>query len=120
MNKQELYKYLDENKSDYYMVTWNGHTEPLFFMHYQNSYFPSPLEIRRYPMTEEKLLEYVHEQYSSDYWDYGFELEKKNLVNGYWYEIDCPQCSPFLPDEIDTICCISEEEVLQDVVRKWQ
>ena len=120
MTKIELHEYIREHKSDYYMVTWNGHTEPLYFMPYNGTYFESPLEVRRYQMTEENLWEYVKVQYIEKYWEESFEREKKNLIDGFWYEIDCPQCSPFLPFEIDDIYPISEEEYLKEIVTNWR
>ena len=120
MTKVELHKYIREHNSDYYMVTWEGHTEPLYFMPYGDTYFESPLEVRRYQMTEQDLWEYVKEHYIKKYWDESFEREKKNLIDGYWYEVDCPQCSPFLPFEIDDVYPISEEEYLREVATKWQ
>ena len=120
MTKVELYRYIEENPSDYYMVTWDGHTEPLYFMHYGSTYFESPLEGRRYPMNEQDLWEYVKDQYLEKYWEESFEQEKKNLIDGFWYEIDCPQCSPFLPFEIESIYPISEEEYIKQVAVNWK
>ena len=120
MTKVELHNYIKEHGSDYYMVTWDGHTEPLYFMPYNGTYFESPLEVRRCQMTEEELWEYVKFQYLEKYLDESFEREKKNLIDGYWYEIDCPQCTPFLPFEIDDVYPISEEEYLRQVAEKWQ
>jgi len=113
MIKAELHQYIRENPSDYYMVTWNGHTEALYFMPYGNTYFESPLQVRRYPMTEDDLWEYIKTTYLEKYWKEAFEEEKENLIDGYWYEIDCPQCAPFLPFEVDNIYPISEKDYLQ-------
>lgn len=120
MTKVELHRHIEENPSDYYMVTWNNHTEPLYFMPYGDTFFESPLEVRRYPMDEQELWEYVKEQYLEKYWEESFEKEKKNLIDGYWYEIDCPQCSPFLPFEIDSVYPISEEEYIKQVAANWK
>ena len=48
------------------------------------------------------------------------EQEKKNLIDGFWYEIDCPQCSPFLPFEIESIYPISEEEYIKQIAVNWK
>ena len=89
-------------------------------MPYNGTYFESPLEVRRYQMTEQELWEYVKEQYLEQYWNESFEREKKNLIDGFWYEVDCPQCSPFLPFEIDNVYPISEEEYLKQVAASWK
>lgn len=120
VTKVELHRYIEKNPSDYYMVTWDGHTEPLYFMAYGNTYFESPLEVRRYPMNEQDLWEYIKDQYLEKYWEESFEREKKNIIGGYWYEIECPQCSPFLPFEIDNIYPLSEEEYIKQVAANWR
>lgn len=118
MDKSQLYTYLAEHPSDCYMVTWEKHTEPLHFMFYNGAYFETPVEVRRIPMTEEGLREYVHEQYLEEYWDSAFEEEKSRLIDGYLYDIDYPQCLPFLPSEIEDICPITEREYLKTVIKK--
>lgn len=119
MNKSQLYAYLAEFSGDYYMVTWNGHTEPLHFIFHDGVYFETPIEVRRSPMTEDGLREYVHEQYLEEYWDSAFEEEKNRLIDGYLYDIDYPQCLPFLPSEIENIYPITEGEYLAAIVKEW-
>lgn len=119
MTKSQLYNYLTKNPSECYMVTWEGHTEPLHFIFYEGVCFETSIEVRRSPMTEEGLREYVHEQYFEEYWDSAFEEEKSRLIDGYLYDIDYPQCLPFLPSEIEDIYPITEREYLKTVIEEW-
>ena len=107
MTKSQLYNYLAKNPSECYMVTWEGHTEPLHFVFYDSVCFETSIEVRRTPMTED------------GYWDSAFEEEKNRLIDGYLYDIDYPQCLPFLPSEIENIYPITEREYLEAIVKEW-
>ena len=41
-----------------------------------------------------------------------YEYEKIFQRNGIHYEIYCPQCTPFLPEEVAILDVFSEEECL--------
>lgn len=123
MTKQQMFEYINNNPSDYYMVTWNGHTEPLYFYPWnKHIYFESPIEVRRSPITDQELWDYVKETYIKVHWKEAYKNELKNLIDGYWYEIDCPQCQPFLPlFDIDNIYGISEQDLLKSyIIPNWE
>ena len=72
-SREELYKYLDnvdwslkeetEMSSVYFLIKFNNHIEPIYFMHYKDSYFESPCCLHSCEMNKNKLEEYVRELY---------------------------------------------------------
>lgn len=120
-NREELYSYLDnldwDSKRDsklssvYFLVTVDGHTEPIHFMHYENAYFESPCELHRFSMPESKLDDFVREIYEEDGYEDALEFEKTMQRGSWHYEINCHQCFPFFK-KIDNIVIISEKECL--------
>lgn len=124
MNKEELNIYLRNNNSPIHMVTWENDgkqvTEPVHFLLFNNSWLHSGVEVRRMDIyDEEELKEYVREMYEDEFFDDAYENEKKNWIDGYLYDIDFPQCMPFLPDEIIDIKPISEANFLANTIEHW-
>ena len=105
MNREELKQYLYKTKSEIFMVSFYDKDQqktiidlPVHFQRYDGYVFEGCVEVRRHAMTEQELLEYIHYQCDPEYWEEAFASEKQNLINGYWYEVDYPQCLPFLPE----------------------
>lgn len=138
MNRQELYEWLNNQNSDlkkdtelssvYYLVTYyDGITEhpitaPLYFMHYDGSYFESPCALSYQEIeTEADLKQYVKDLYISSAWKKGLDYEKTMWKQGKLYEIHTLQVIPFIEDVID-IKMISEKECLEWMLShdKWE
>ena len=131
-SKQELYDYLDNvdlsSKKDtqlssvYYLVTFDNHTEPIYFTRFGDVYFESPCELHRFPMKENEIEEYVKGIYYEESFENALEFEKTMHREKWLYDIDCPQCFPFLPERLDNIEIISESECLDWLLErtKWQ
>ena len=118
--KEKLFFYtLTGAENDELLCELVGEEHVIHFIFYEGVCFETPIEVRRSPMTEEGLREYVHEQYFEEYWDSAFEEEKNRLIDGYLYDIDYPQCLPFLPSEIEDIYPITEREYLKTVIEEW-
>ena len=121
-SREELYKYLynvdwslkeeTEMSSVYFLIKFNNHIEPIYFMHYKDSYFESPCCLHSCDMNENELKEYVRELYYPESFEKALAYEKTMQRKNKHYEIDCPQCSPFLPQEVEIIDMISESECL--------
>lgn len=121
-SKKELYQYLDnvdwnlkkENKlaDVYFLIKFDQHIEPIYFTQFEDVYFEYPCDLKRFPLEENELSEYVKEMYGADEFEMALEYEKLLQREGWHYEIMCWQCSPFLPEEIEVIDMISESECL--------
>lgn len=108
--KQELYNYLNNFDFDsvkdaklsnvYFLVEYDGHREPIYFMPFEDVWFGFPCCCRELLLEDDKVMDYVKELYYEDSWGDAYEYEKNMQRNGYHYDIDCPQCPPFLPDNI--------------------
>lgn len=130
-SKQELYNYLDNvdwfSKKDtslssvYFLVTFDNHTEPMYFTSFEDVYFESPCELHRFPLNEDEVEEYVRELYYEDSFNNALEFERTMQRGNWHYDIDCPQCFPFLPEQLDNIQMISETECLDWLLEhcKW-
>lgn len=116
--KQELYDYLNnfdfesikdnELSSVYFLVEFDGHVEPIYFISFEGAWFESPCELFKISLNDNELEHYIRSLYYSDYWGIGYEYEKNMQRNGWHYEIDCPQCFPFLPEKIKIIDVFSD------------
>ena len=121
-SRKELYKYLNsvdwnskkETKlgSVYFLIKYNNNIEPIYFFYYEGSYFESPCFIHKTEMSKHELLEYVKNTYIKESWEESLEFENSMHKNGYHYEIDCPQCAPFLPERLEILKIMSEQECL--------
>ena len=138
MNRQELYEWLDNQNPDlkrltdfssvYYLVTYSDGitprpiTAPLFFMHYEDSYFESPCTLSYQEIkTEEDLKQYVREIYIPSVVEEAFIYEKTLWKQGRLYEIHNLQVQPFIEDVIE-IKMITERECLEWMLShdKWE
>ena len=138
MNRQELYKWFDNQNPDlkrdtdfssvYYLVTYkDGVTErpitaPLYLMHYKDSYFESPCALSYQEIeTEEDLRQYVRDIYIPSVVEEAFTYEKTLWKQGRLYEIHNLQVEPFIEEVID-IKMISERECLEWMLShdKWE
>lgn len=120
--KQELYNYLDNFDFDsikdtglssvYFLVEFDDHIEPIYFTQFEDVWFPSPCELHEYPLENDKIMEFVKELYYEDFWEDAYEYEKTMQRDDWHYEIDCPQCDPFLPDNIKIQDVFSDSKCL--------
>lgn len=120
--KQELYDYLNnvdmshkkETKlsSVYFLIEFDGHTEPIYFMPYKDSWFESPCFASKFQLEDDDLIEFVKELYEEESIGEAYMFEKTMQRNGWHYVIDCTQCIPFLPDKIKIVDILSETECL--------
>ena len=108
--KQELYDYLNKFDFDsirdtklsnvYFLVEFDGHIGPIYFTSFEDVWFESPCELCEYPLDDDELKELIKEVYEEDSWEDAYEYEKIMQRDRFHYGIDCPQCIPFLPDNI--------------------
>lgn len=129
--REELYNYLNtfdfnskkdtELSSVYFLMEFDNHVEPIYFLHYEDSWFESPCELHRFPLKDDEVIEYVKEMYQTDDLSKAYEYEKILQKDGWHYDIDVPQCVPFLPNEVKIIKVFSEEECLEWLLKhaKW-
>lgn len=120
--KQELYNYLDNFDFDsikdtklsgvYFLIEFDNHIEPIYFAHFEDVWFASPCDLHAYRLDDDKVEEYVDYLYFDESFEYAYEYEKTMQRNGWHYEINCPQCSPFLPDKIKIIDIFSDIKCL--------
>lgn len=128
-NRKELYEYLENQNFDdkrdtklssvYFLVEYEGKKEIVYFTHFQDVYFESPITLMSYEMSIEELKKYVKDTYMEESYEDALAYELTLYRNGKLYEIDCPQCSPWLPDKIDNIEMLSESQCL-DLILKWE
>lgn len=122
-SKHELYKYLDnfdwnykryhEWSALYFLIKYNGHTEAIYFRPYIDVWLESPCILMEFQLPDEKLYEFVKERYVEGEIDTAYEYESIFQKDGRHFEIINPQCSPFLPEEIEIIKVMSETECLE-------
>ena len=129
--REELYNYLNtfdfnskkdtELASVYFLMEFDNHVEPIYFLHFEDSWFESPCELHRFPLNDDEVIEYVKEMYQTDSLSKAYEYEKILQKDGWHYDIDVPQCSPFLPNEVKIIKVLSEKECLDWLLKhvKW-
>ena len=120
--KQELYNYLDNFDFDsvkdtklssvYFLIEFDNHVEPIYFTHFEDVWFASPCDLHEYPLEDDRVQEYVDYLYFDESFEYAYEYEKTMQRNGWHYEIDCPQCDPFLPDNIKIQDVFSDSKCL--------
>ena len=120
--KQELYEYLDKFNFDsikdtklssvYFLVEFDNHVEPIYFTHFEDVWFASTCDLHKYPLENDKVMEFVKELYYEDSWQDAYEYEKTMQRDGWHYEIDCPQYDPFLPDNIKIQNVFSDSKCL--------
>lgn len=126
--KQELYDFLNnfdfnskkevDLASVYFLVKYDGYTEPIYFTKYEDVWFPSPCALRNFPLKNEELSDYVKEMYEDTSFDKSFEYEKLFQKDNVHYEIDTPQCTPFLPEQTEIISIFTETQCLNYLINK--
>ena len=132
--KQELYDFLrnydysqkqdTELSSVYFLIKYKykdndkEFIEPIYFTSFQDVFFPSPCDVHQYPMNDNELDDYVKELYEEEYYEKALEFEKMMQRNNIHYEIDCPQVSPFLPEEVILLDVLSETECLDYILKQ--
>lgn len=100
-----LKKQIPQKYGGYAAVSYEGQTELLYFAKHNLDgevwFLESPNDLRRIKVDENEDPTHLEER--------GYVLR-----DGYAYDIDSPQCAPFLPDEIEITEIIgsSEEEAL--------
>ena len=120
--KQELYNYLNGFNFDsikdtklssvYFLVEYDRYREPIYFMPFEDVWFGFPCYCYEFPLEDNEVIGFVRELYYKDSWEDAYEYEKIMQRNGYHYNIDCPQCAPFLPDKIKIIDIFSDSGFL--------
>lgn len=126
--KQELYNYLNnfdflsvmdtKLSSVYFLVEFDNHIEPIYFTQFEDVWFESPCEIYRLPIKDDEVMDFAKEVYYEDSWEDGYEYEKTKIKDGWLYDIDCPQCSPFLPDEVRIIGMFSDSRCIDWILEQ--
>lgn len=126
--KQELYDYLDnfcfESVRDtnlssvYFLIEFDNHVEPIYFRRFEDCWFASPCGLFEFPLNDDNVMEFVKAMYDEDSLEEAYEFEKTMQRNGHHYEIDCPQCFPFLPDSIKILDVLSDSECLDWLLEK--
>lgn len=125
-NKKELYDYLnncDFNKkkdsdfsSVYFLIEFDNKKIPIYFVHFENSYFESKCILMETKTDENSFIEYVKETYEDNCFEKALKYEYSMYKNGIHYEIVNPHCYPFLPKEFK-IKMISEQECLKILLK---
>ena len=120
--KQELYNYLNvfdfdsfkdtKLSSVYFLVEFDNRVMPIYFMHFKDVWFASPCSLRKFPLRDDALMKYVKDSYLPEDIEDAYEYEKTMQRDGWHYEIDNPQCDPFLPDEIKIVDVFSDSKCL--------
>lgn len=126
--KQELYDFLNsfdfnskkevELASVYFLVKYENYTEPIYFTKYEDVWFPSPCVLRSFPLKNAELSNYVKEMYEDTSFDKSLEYEKLFQREDTHYEIDVPQCTPFLPEKTEIISIFTETQCLNYLINK--
>ena len=116
--KQELYNYLNNFDFDsvkdtklssvYFLVEYDRYREPIYFTPFEDVWFGFPCYCSELILEDDKVMDFVKELYCEDSWEDAYEYEKTMQRNGYHYNIDCPQCPPFLPEKIKIIDVFSD------------
>lgn len=111
LNTIDFKKYQEtELSSVYFLIEFDNHIEPLYFMPYEDVFFESPCEL--HILSEQpNLEEYVRDMYEMWY-DTALEYEKTMVRDNVHYEIDVPQCTPFLTMPCSIIKIMTESETL--------
>lgn len=111
----------------YTLITYNNKTDATWFskQNYKGEdwFLESPCELYRIMKVEGDIQEFAKDYASSLIAEDDFESYAENyiipmIVDGWLYEIENFQCSPYLPKEVDDIKLISEKECLEYLLNK--
>ena len=126
MTEFELRAYLEANPSELYLVEiQKGDEKTVLLLSFCVSDDGRLLvydnnDINRFPMeTEEALIEYAKMIYPEEELEEKLEHERKNIVDGYYYEIGCEFYEPFIAEDIISIEPISVEALLARLSKDW-
>lgn len=131
-NKEELYEFLQNfNYADFqstplsstiFMVRYECDgkiiEEPTYFSPFEDVFFASPCEIYKTEMPDDEIFDFVISLYEEDDLSSALEYEKTLQRNGIHYDIDFPQVTPYLPDEIVITDVFSEEKLIDYFLEK--
>ena len=130
--KKELYRYLDEVDttdkrtceldSVYFLVEYDDKKEPIYFVHVEDMWMASPCVLYSYPMEDEEVENYVLDTYettkdSSDFEEI-YKYESKFQRGNKHYEIYVPLCLDYLPNKLNIVDILSEEECLDWLIKE--
>ena len=135
-NREELEQFFENNckrKSSYALVTYEGKTTTIYINCYKNlsaniktgkleDYYleaPNCLSSYRFKGDADAFVsEYVNEIYDIEKVerDEAIKYIKSMIRGNILYEIDSPQTGPFLPEKIDDIKLITEQECLDWII----
>ena len=126
MTEFDLRAYLEANPSELYLVEiQKGDEKTVLLLSFCVSDDGRLLvydnnDINRFPMeTEEALIEYAKMIYPEEELEEKLEHERKNIVDGYYYEIGCEFYEPFIAEDIISIEPISVEALLARLSKDW-
>lgn len=114
----------------YALVTYNNRTEATWFSKYDDEgadwFLESPCELYKLMEVTESIDDFCKEymeqciclEKGENEEDYINEFVKPMIVDGWLYEIENFQCSPYLPNEVDDIKLISEKECLEYLLKQ--
>lgn len=121
-SKEALYAYLNtfdfESVRDcnlasvYFLVEYESHIWPMHFVPFENAWFESPCSLRKFPLKDDEVANWVMSTYEDDAFADAYELEKKMQKNDWHYSIENFQCAPFLPDKIRIVDVFSDVKCL--------
>lgn len=125
-------KFLIENNINfgtYALVVYNNKIEPTWFTKYNfgdgDWFLESPCQLYKVKEVQDDIdafckkymNEYINLAEGESEEDYIKEFVKPMIINGWLYEIENFQCSPYLPKEVDEIKLISERECLEYMLK---
>ena len=126
--KQELQDFLNNFDFDsirntkmssvYFLTEFDNHIAPIYFWRWSDVWFPAPCELFRYPLKDDESMEFVKDLYNEEDWEVAYEYEKSMVREDWHYEIHCPQCTPFLPDNIKIVMAFSDSGCLDWMLKR--
>lgn len=112
-----------EHDYTYALITYNDKTEPTHFSRFNfghgNIYMHSPCVVTRICKVDKDIEKFCEE--AVEVYVYDSEEEKREIIENYikpmivdniFYDLDCPMCMPYLPEEVEDIKIITERECL--------
>lgn len=121
--KQELYDYLNSFDFDaykdtplssvFFLTEYNDVVEPLYFSAYEDVWFETDCNLLRFPLADDMVMDYVKGTYFEEDWQGAYTYESMFQQDGWHYEIENWQCTPFLPEHIKLLKVLSERECLE-------
>lgn len=122
-SKDELNDFLDEfdferyqttkMSSVYFLVKYNDTTRPIYFCKIDDAWFASPCSLNKLKMDRNDVANFVESIYEPSAFNDALEYELTMYKDGYHYDINTPQCAPFLPEKIEIVKPLTETECLE-------